>query len=191
MEKEKTLYHMVSEYVKVKNKNARIFVIHRLDKETSGIVMFAKSEKIKELYQNSWDDLVSYRGYMALVEGSMENKSGSIVQYLKESDDGYKVYSTNKELGKRAITFYKVVSKNDKYSLLDVEIKTGRKNQIRVAMKSLDHPVVGDHKYGSTDKVLRRLGLHAHKLIVTNPITNKEMKFETPVPREFYKYSAK
>ena len=188
-EKERTLYHMVSDYVKIKNKNARIFVIHRLDKDTSGVVMFAKTENVKRLYQDSWDELVKYRGYMALVEGYVEDYKGNIVQYLKESDDGFKVYATKKELGKKAITLYKAVSRNDKYSLLDVEIQTGRKNQIRVAMQSINHPVVGDYKYGSNDKVLKRLGLHAYKLTVINPITKREMTFETIIPKEFYRFS--
>ena len=188
-EKERTLYHMVSDYVKIKNKNARIFVIHRLDKDTSGIVMFAKTENIKRLYQDSWDELVKYRGYMALVEGYVEDYKGNIVQFLKESEDGFKVYSTKKELGKKAITLYKAVSRNDKYSLLDIEIQTGRKNQIRVAMQSINHPVVGDYKYGSNDKVLKRLGLHAYKLTVVNPVTKREMTFETTVPKEFYRFA--
>ena len=188
-EKERTLYHMVSDYVKIKNKNARIFVIHRLDKDTSGVVMFAKTENIKRLYQDSWDELVKYRGYMALVEGYVQDYKGNIVQYLKESDDGFKVYSTKKELGKKAITLYKAVSRNDKYSLLDIEIQTGRKNQIRVAMQSINHPVVGDYKYGSNDKVLKRLGLHAYKLTVVNPVTKREMTFETTVPKEFYRFA--
>ncbi len=188
-EKERTLYHMVSDYVKIKNKNARIFVIHRLDKDTSGVVMFAKTENIKRLYQDSWDELVKYRGYMALVEGYVEDYKGNIVQFLKESEDGFKVYSTKKELGKKAITLYKAVSRNDKYSLLDIEIQTGRKNQIRVAMQSINHPVVGDYKYGSNDKVLKRLGLHAYKLTVVNPVTKREMTFETTVPKEFYRFA--
>ena len=186
-EKEKTLYHLVSEYVKVKNKNSRIFVVHRLDKETSGIVIFAKNEVVKKLYQDSWDELVTYRGYMALVEGYVENFTGTITQYLRESDDGFKVYSTKKDLGKKAVTIYKVISRNEKYSLLDIQIETGRKNQIRVAMQHINHPVIGDYKYGSNDKVLKRLGLHAYKLIVTNPVSKKEMAFETIVPKQFYK----
>lgn len=188
-EKERTLYHIVSEYIKVTNKSARIFIIHRLDKETSGIIMFAKNENVKALYQNSWDSLVTYRGYVALVEGYVEKETGNIVQYLIESEDGFKVYYTKKDLGKKAITLYKVISRNDKYSLLDVEIQTGRKNQIRVAMQYIDHPVVGDYKYGSKDKIIKRLGLHAHKLIITNPISKKEMTFEAKVPKEFYKVS--
>ncbi len=188
-EKEKTLYHMVSEYVKIKNKNARIFVVHRLDKETSGVVIFAKNEKVKKLYQDSWDELVTYRGYMALVEGYVEDYKGNITQYLKESEDGFKVYAVKKELGKKAVTLYKVVSRNEKYSLLDIKIETGRKNQIRVAMQHINHPVVGDYKYGSNDKSLKRLGLHAYKLIITNPISKKEMIFETAVPKNFYKFA--
>ena len=186
-EKERTLYHMVSEYIKIKNKNARIFVVHRLDKETSGVVIFAKNEVVKKLYQDSWDKIVKYRGYIALVEGAVTKDTSTITQYLKESEDGFKVFATTSKEGKKAITNYSLISKNDKYSLLDVSIETGRKNQIRVAMQYINHPVVGDYKYGSNDKKLKRLGLHAHKLIIENPITNKLVTYEVAIPKEFLK----
>lgn len=180
-EKEKTLYHMVSAYLKKANKNAKVFVIHRLDRETSGIVMFAKDEKTKNLYQNNWDSLVKYRGYIALVDGQVTKKEDVIIQYLKENENFY-VYSTNNKTGKKAITSYKVLKSNKKYSLLDIEIKTGRKNQIRVAMKSIGHSIIGDKKYGIDDKQSNIFGLHANKLIVQNPINNKILTFETDIP---------
>lgn len=186
-EKENTLYHMVSDYVKTINKNARIFVVHRLDKDTSGIVMFAKTEEIKNLYQESWDELVKLRGYVALVEGRVIPKSQTITLYLKEDEKNFRVFITNKTEGKEAITKYNLISSNDNYSLLDVEILTGRKNQIRVSLNSIGHPVVGDSKYGSRDKSLKRLGLHANKLVITNPINKKIMTFSCDVPREFYR----
>lgn len=182
-EHEKTLYRMVSDYVKVKNKNARIFIVHRLDKETSGIVLFAKNEQVKNLYQNNWDDLVKYRGYVAVIPATLEKDSDTINLKLKESDN-FKVYVDR--LGKEAITSYKVIQSNSKYSLLDIEIKTGRKNQIRVTMEYLGHPIIGDRKYSSKDNSMRRLALHAYKLIITNPITHKEMKYELKVPSHFY-----
>lgn len=180
-EKEKTLYHMVSAYLKKANKNAKVFVIHRLDRQTSGIVMFAKDEKTKNLYQNNWDSLVKYRGYIALVDGQVTKKEDVIIQYLKENENFY-VYSTNNKTGKKAITSYKVLKSNKKYSLLDIEIKTGRKNQIRVAMKSIGHSIIGDKKYGIDDKQSNIFGLHANKLIVQNPINNKILTFETDIP---------
>ncbi len=185
-EKERTMYHIVSDYLKHKNKNSKVFVIHRLDKDTSGIVMFAKSEKIKQLYQNNWDNLVIYRGYIAVVQGKLENKSGTIAQYLAENKNCY-VYKTSKNLGKLAITHYKVIKSNSKYSLLNIEIKTGRKNQIRVALKSIGHPIVGDLKYGTSNNSLKRLGLCANKLIIIDPINNKELNFQIDIPSEFMK----
>lgn len=185
-EKEKTLYHLVSNYVKTINKNARIFVVHRLDKDTSGIVMFAKSEEVKKIYQDSWDKLVKYRGYIALVEGKIVPKYKTITLYLKEDEKTFKVYKTNKKEGKEAITKYQVIHYNNNYSLLDVEILTGRKNQIRVSLSNMGYPIVGDFKYGSKDKSLKRLCLHANKLVVENPINKKIMTFVSDAPREFY-----
>ncbi len=185
-EKEKTLYHLVSSYLKQKNKNAKVFIIHRLDKETSGIVMFAKDEKTKKIYQDNWDNLVKYRGYIALVEGKVEKQSDTIIQYLKENNNHY-VYATDFKNGKKAITKYKVIKENQNYSLLDIEIKTGRKNQIRVGMQQIGHPIVGDKKYGSCDNSLKRLGLCANKLIVTNIINHKDLVFEIEIPEIFLK----
>lgn len=183
-EKEKTLYHIVSTYLKTLNKNAKVFVIHRLDKETSGIVMFAKSEKIKKLYQDNWDSLAKYRGYVALVHGEIGKEEDTIIQFLKENNNFY-VYATNDTTGKQAITYYKVLKSNKNFSLLEIEIKTGRKNQIRVAMKSINHPIVGDNKYGNDTKYTNIFGLHADKLIIKNPITNKVMTFKTDIPLTF------
>lgn len=185
-EKEKTLYYLVSQYLKKNNKNQKIFVIHRLDKETSGIVMFAKCEKIKNLYQNNWDDIVKYRGYIAVVNGIPSKKQDTIIQYLKENESLY-VYPTNSKIGKKAITYYSVLKSNQKYSLLDIEIKTGRKNQIRVAMKSIGLPIVGDKKYGLLNKQINFFGLQANKLIVEDPINHKLLTFEINISEKFNK----
>lgn len=185
-EKEKTLYHIVSNYLKKKNKNSKIFIIHRLDKETSGIVMFAKSEKIKKIYQDNWDTIVKYRGYVAVVEGKLEKQTDVITQYLMENDNYY-IYPTNSKNGKKAITCYRIIKTNNKYTLLNIEIKTGRKNQIRVAMKTIGHPIVGDFKYGSKNNSLKRLGLCANKLIIDDPIKKKEFVFEIQIPNNITK----
>ena len=181
-EKEKTLYHLVSMYVKEENKNNNIFVIHRLDKDTSGIVMFAKNEKVKMLYQNNWNDIVISRNYIALVEGILDKKENTIKSYLKENKNNI-VYSTKDKTGKLAITNYKVI-KEGKNSLLDINIETGRKNQIRVHMKELGHSIIGDKKYGNKSD---RLYLHAYKLVIKNPITNKIDIYEVKIPNKFYK----
>ena len=180
-EKNKTLYNMVSSYVKEKNKSNKIFIIHRLDKDTSGIVMFAKSEKVKNMYQDSWNEIVKNRCYYAIVNGIVKEKEKTIKSYLKE-DKNYMVHSSKD--GKLAITHYKVIKDKDNLSLLDINILTGRKNQIRVHMKENNTPVLGDSKYGIKDK---RMYLHAYKLELINPKTKKTMKFETSLPKEFNK----
>ncbi len=184
-EKEKTLYHEVSDYVKKSNPKAKIFIIHRLDKDTSGIVMFAKSKNIKYMYQNDWDNLVLQRSYVAVVNGVLENKKGVIKSYLKQTKTLFVYSSNDRKNGKLAITNYKVIKENKKYSMLDIEIKTGRKNQIRVHMNDINHPILGDKKYGNNKSPINRLMLHANKLVVLNPKINKKMEFVSKIPKTF------
>ena len=181
-EKEKTLYNMVSEYVKTKNKNNKIFVIHRLDRDTAGIIVFAKNEKIKQKFQNNWDKLVLKRGYIAVCDGIFKEKNGTIKSYLTENKSNY-VYITDKNNGKLAITHYRVLKNNEKYSLVDIVIETGRKNQIRVQLKSIGHPILGDLKYGNKSK--NKLCLVANELIFVHPTTNKQMSFKLEIPNNF------
>lgn len=183
-EKEKTLYHFVSEYVKLDNKNNNIFIIHRLDRDTSGIIMFAKNEKIKMRYQNNWNELVIRRSYVAIVDGIMKEKCGTIKTFLNENKEGY-VYSSKS--GKLAITEYKTIKENNNYSMINVNIKTGRKNQIRVHFKEIGHPILGDKKYGNKINPIKRLCLHANVLEITNPISKKIDKYESKIPKEFNK----
>lgn len=182
-EKVKTLYHLVMEYLKNKNKNSKIFIIHRLDRDTSGIIMFAKNEKVKYLYQDNWNSLVKKRCYFAITDGKMKKSEGTIKSYLTEKN-GF-VYSTNEKSGKLSITEYKVLKEKNNLSLLDINIRTGRKNQIRVHMSENKTPILGDIKYGSKSKVINRLALHAYKLELINPITNKLVTFESEIPKEF------
>lgn len=182
-EKVKTLYHLVMEYLKNKNKNSKIFIIHRLDRDTSGIIMFAKNEKVKYLYQDNWNSLVKKRCYFAITDGKMKKSEGTIKSYLTEKN-GF-VYSTNEKNGKLSITEYKVLKEKNNLSLLDINIRTGRKNQIRVHMSENKTPILGDIKYGSKSKVINRLALHAYKLELINPITNKLVTFESEIPKEF------
>lgn len=184
-EKERTLYHEVSSYLKKSNPKAKVFIIHRLDKDTSGIVMFAKDKETKYLYQNNWDNLVKERCYIAVVNGVLETKKGKVTSYLKETKT-LLVYSSNdKKSGKLAITNYSVIKENKRYSLLDIEIKTGRKNQIRVHMKDINHPIVGDKKYGNKRSFTNRLMLHAYKLVIINPKSKKKMEFISKTPKLF------
>ena len=184
-EKENTLFHKVLTYLKQKNKNNKVFIVHRLDKETSGLVLFVKNEKLKNILQKDWDNLVKLREYIAIVEGKPREKEECLKNYLVE-DKTLKVHETkNNKIGKLAITKYKVITSIDKYSLLRIEIKTGRKNQIIVQLSNIGNPIIGDKKYNSKSNPIHRMGLHANKLIIINPITKKEMIFETDVPNDF------
>lgn len=183
-EKEKTLFHKVISYEKSKHKNNKVFIVHRLDKDTSGLIVFAKNEKIKKELQDNWDKNVK-RKYVAVLEGKLEKTSGTIKNYLKETNT-FMTFSSNKpDCGKLAITKYKVLNKSKAYTLVDIEILTGRKNQIRVHMNDLDHPIVGDKKYGAKTNPLNRLGLHAYFLEFKHPVTNQLVTFETKMPTLF------
>lgn len=184
-EKEKTLFHKVFTYLKQKNKNNKVFIVHRLDKDTSGIVLFAKSEKLKNLLQNNWDNVCKLREYVAVVEGVTIEKEKTLKSYLKE-DKTLRVYETkNKKEGKLAITKYSLITNTNKYSLLKINIQTGRKNQIRVQLSAIGNPIIGDKKYNSKTNPIKRLGLHSNKLIIIDPITKKELVFECDVPSSF------
>ena len=184
-EKERTLYHIVRDYVVSKNPHGRIFIVHRLDRDTSGIVLFAKDEKTKNQLQENWNDYVSLREYTAIVTGHPKEESGQIVQYLKETKTDL-VYVSPREDGKKAITNYSVLKTSDKYSMLKVTIETGRRNQIRVAFASKKMPILGDKKYGEKSKV-NRLYLHANRLKIYYPVIKKDILFETSIPTEFKK----
>ena len=185
-ERERTLYHIVREYLISKDRNARVFVVHRLDKDTSGIVILAKNEKIKNQLQENWNEYVSLREYVAVVHGHMKNESDRIVQRLKETRTNL-VYVSRDGDGKEAITNYKVIKENENYSMLSVKIETGRKNQIRVAFNTLRRPIVGDKKYGDEKDKASRLYLHANRLKIYYTILKKDILFETATPNEFKK----
>ena len=184
-EKEKTLYHIVREYVKQTNKNNKIFIVHRLDKDTSGIVIFSKDEKTKKDLQENWNNYVSLREYVAVVHGRVNKHEGKIVEYLKETKT-HLVYASKDKDGKEAITKYKVIKESNDYSLVQVIIETGRTNQIRVAFNNLGNPIVGDNKYGIKDNE-KRLFLHANRLKIYYPVIKKEILFEISTPQDFKK----
>lgn len=148
-----------------------------MDQDTSGIVLFAKNEKLKYEMQEHWDEMVKKRGYYALVEGTNIPDTGVIHTWLKETKTHF-VYSTKDRSGKEAITEYKVIKKYKKHTLLDIHLKTGRKNQIRVHMKEIGHPILGDSKYGN-QKTFPRLALHAYQLEWMHPILKKWIQLET------------
>ena len=176
---------MLMDYVQQKDKHNRIYVVHRLDEDTSGVLMVAKNEKIRDLLQEKWNDLVSKRGYFAIVEGQLKDKQGTIKSYLKKNSQNMMYSSKKAGDGQLAITHYKVLAETDKYSLLDVNIDSGRKNQIRVHLGDLGHHVIGDDKYGNPSNPIKRLGLHAYELDLEHPLTHKKMVFKAPIPKEF------
>ena len=182
-EKEKTAYHEVREFIKNRNKSDKIFVLHRLDKDTSGVLVFVKDNTLKNLLQNNWDKYVKVREYIALVTGNVKDVE-DYTCYLKEIGPD-KVIVTNKKEGKIAVTSIKTITKDNKYSLIKVNIKTGRRNQIRVVLNNLGSPIVGDKKYGGNKS--NRLYLHASRLVIANPLNNKTYTFESNIPLSFKK----
>jgi len=183
-EQDNTLYNQVYTYLKQKHKNNKVFIVHRLDKDTSGIVLFAKNADIKYKLQNNWEKVKRY--YYAVVNGEVKKEKDVIKSYLKETKT-FLVYSSNDKRGKLAITEYETLKKNNKYSLLKIDIKTGRKNQIRVHLNDINHSIVGDKKYGINNNPLKRLCLHAYYLEFIHPITNELIKIETKYPKDFNK----
>lgn len=177
-------YYYVSEYLKAKNPNLRPYVLHRIDKETSGVLVFTKNIKLHSMLRLNWNDYIKTREYMAIVEGKLEKKSDRLVSFLKENANNM-VYISNDRSGQKSITNYEVIKESINYSLLRVEIETGRKNQIRVEMNNLGHPIIGDDKYGCSKNPLKRLGLHASKLEFIHPITNELIRIEAKTPQIF------
>lgn len=179
---EESMYQIVRRYIN-ETSHKKLFVLHRLDKETSGVLLFSKDEKLKYRMQAHWDEYIKKREYYAVVEGKLEKKKGTIKSYLEE-EKNYFVHSTTKEKGKLAITHYQVKKEKNGFSYLEVSLDTGRKNQIRVHMKECGHPVVGDKKYGSTCNPFHRLGLHASKLTFYHPIKKEEITISSKIPKE-------
>lgn len=186
--KDGTAYSIVREWVKWNNPANKIFIVHRLDRDTSGLMMFAKSIDAKEKMQHNWNNMVLNRKYLCVVEGDPEEDSGVVRSYLQENAR-YEVYSSPEpvEDAQLAVTRWRKLKAANGYALLEVELDTGRKNQIRVHMKDMGHPIAGDRKYGAKSSPIHRLALHAQTLRFIHPITRKEMDFSTPVPSSFLK----
>lgn len=183
-EKNLTAFKIVREYVRNINPKIYLFTIHRLDENTSGVLMFAKNEKTKKLFQNNWNNIVKKRIYLAQVEGNIP-QTGRFHTYLKENKQGI-VYSTKDKTGKEAITEYKTIKKFQDKTLLQINILTGRRNQIRVHLSENGNPIIGDKKYGSKIKSPRMM-LHATTLELIDPRTNKTLTINAKIPPEFYK----
>ena len=181
-EKQRTLYNYVYDYLKKKNKRNKVFIVHRLDKDTSGIVVFAKSENIKYQLQNNWDKIK--RNYVAIVNGKVEKKKDTIKSYLNETKTHF-TYTVNDTNGKLAITEYEKILENKKYTMLSLILKTGRKNQIRVQLADMGNSIVGDKKYGIKKDPIRRMALHANYIEFIHPVTKEKIIIDIDIPDSF------
>lgn len=187
-EQETTAFQILKNYVKKSSPQNRIYVVHRLDRETSGILVFAKNREAQLILQENWHAIVTKRVYVALVEGKVEKEQERLVTWLKEHEKSLKIRSYDADNGgQMAVTNYRRIKYNDNFSLLEIQLETGRKNQIRVHMESIGHPIVGDKKYGSENVSLGRMALHAKVLEFYHPVTEEIIHFETSVPKEFLK----
>lgn len=205
--KEKTLYALLNAYVKVSARmqrkediligkepgrsSAKVWIVHRLDKGTSGVVIFAKTEQAKNLLQSKWKELVAERKYVAWLEGSVEKDSGAVQSWLVESPKSLKMNSFPTEVkdGQLAITHYSVLRRTRRYTQAEFTLETGRKNQIRVHAAQLGNPVAGDEKYGAQTNPIRRLALHAHTLVFRNPYSQKMVRCTSPLPESFERFT--
>lgn len=181
-EKVRTLYSYVYDYLKQKNKRNKVFIVHRLDKDTSGIVMFAKDEIIKHQLQDNWDKVK--RNYVAVVNGKVEKQKGVLKSYLNETKTLY-TYSVQDKNGKLAITEYEKILENKKYTMLSLNLKTGRKNQIRVQLADIGNSIVGDKKYGIKKDPIRRMALHANYMEFIHPKTKEKIVIDIDIPNSF------
>ena len=184
-EKENTAYFYLTDYVRKGNPRSRnrIFIVHRLDRDTSGVLVFAKSEPVKRFLQDNWKDFT--KKYIAVVHGQLSEKEGIITSYLAENSIKRMYSVSNPEKGKLSKTGYKVLTGNAKFSLLEIDLFTGTKNQIRVHFAEKGHPVAGDKIYGVPEKGIKRLALHSKSLSIIHPFTKKALTFETDVPPYF------
>ena len=185
-----TAFRIIMNHLKKQKKNNRLYIVHRLDRETSGLLLFAKQKETQMILQENWQRIVSEKKYYALVEGILEQKEGTVHTWLNEDVKSKKVYSSDFDNGgQESFTDYKVEKEYKKgYSLLSINLRTGRKNQIRVHMQCIGHPIAGDKKYGGSPSPIGRIGLHAEKLTLRHPITGQVMTFVAPLPEKIAKF---
>lgn len=176
---------VLDDYFHKSRQKCRAHVVHRLDRDTSGLMVYAKDIETEQILEHNWHDIVYDRRYVAVVSGEMENNEGTIANWLKDNK-AYVTYSSPVDNGgKYAVTHYSVMARTTEHSLVEFKLETGRKNQIRVHSADMGHPVCGDVKYGNGDDPLHRLCLHAYMLCFEHPITHEPMEFETMIPTQF------
>ena len=186
--KEGTAYSILKEWLKWQDPGNKLFIVHRLDRDTSGLMLFAKTQEAKERLQYNWNNMVLSRKYVCVVEnGAPEPAEGEVRSYLAENSR-FEVYSTDDPAaGRLAVTRYRTLRSGHGYALLEVELDTGHKNQIRVHMKDLGHPIIGDRRYGAGSSPIHRMALHAQTLRFVHPVTKRDMNFSTQIPISFGK----
>lgn len=180
--------NVLDEYFEKRHFKCTAHVVHRLDRETSGLMIYAKNIETAKILEDNWHDMVYDRRYIAVLCGKVEKEGGTIQSWLRESKSFVTYSSPTDNGGKLAITHYHRLRYTDEFSLVEMKLETGRKNQIRVHMADLGNPVAGDRKYGNGRDPLHRLALHAYRLNFYHPITREQMQFETPIPRDFLKF---
>ena len=183
-EQQKTAFYILSNYLKRQDPRHRIFVLHRLDRETSGLMMFAKSQEVQERMQRGWKSLVTDRRYVAVTEGAPQDNEGTIVSHLKE-DRNHKMWAIRESDGPAAVTYYSVLKAGGDYSLLDLKLETGQKNQIRAHLEWIGTPIAGDKKYNARTNPAGRVCLHAYRLFINHPVTGEQLDFSTRIPSDF------
>ena len=179
---EETVQNILNQYLEANHQRCHAHTIHRLDRDTSGLMLYAKDKKVALKFEEDWKKTVYDRRYVALVHGEMRKQEGSISSWLKDNAQFVTYSSKFDNGGKFATTHYKLIKVSNGYSLVELRLDTGRKNQIRVHLQDIGFPVVGDPKYGDGDDKIGRLGLHAYKLCFIHPITGQDLQFETPFP---------
>lgn len=185
MKREECAYDIVRDYIKDVNPRNRLYVVHRLDRDTSGLMMFAKTEESQQVLRHNWNNMILERLYVAVLEGYLEEDKGYVKSRLAENSQ-FVVYSTDVPgEGRLAVTHYEAMERGHGYTLAQFSLDTGRKNQIRVHASDLGHPIAGDRKYGASTSPIHRLALHAMTLRFAHPVTRKDMNFQTPIPAAF------
>lgn len=183
-EKSGTAYGILNEYVKRENRNARALVLHRLDREMSGLMVFAKDQDVQTLFQTSWNKIVPVYTYVGVIYGSLKPEKGTIVSWLTENKNFVVFSSPTDNGGQKAITHYNVLKSDNRYSVITFDLETRRKNQLRAQLKMLNHPIVGDKKYGADSNPIKRMALHAQDMVIIHPITKERLEFKSPIPKK-------